>query len=321
MRLSFYSLSLLLSCLCNTAFSQTQRINFEAPYQYPEGVAYAPSQKTFFVSSVRTGTIGKVTQQGHYEPFYQDSSLKSSYGMKVDEKRNRLWVCTGDANYSTYADSATYKKMIRVIGLDLSTGRKTDDINLSNLAEGKHFANDLVLDEAGNLYITDSYAPVVYKIDPQMKPSVLTKSDWFRSNDIGLNGIVYSSKGFLIVANNSDGNLLKIDLKDPQRITKIQLEGFYPGADGLLWNAAGHLVLVQNKGTHKIYELQSDDNWQSARQVAATATTDRFHQPTTATLQGQTVYVLNSKMNELTDPTAPPSKEFSLQVVRFLPSK
>jgi len=309
----------LILCTAISVQAQTKRIDFKSPLLYPEGVAYSDAQKSFYLSSATMGTIGRVDAQGNYTKVYEDAGLKSSFGMKVDARRNRLWVCTGDPNYSYYADSATYKKMIRLIGIDLATGRKVEDIDLSNLYAGKHFANDLALDDAGNIYITDSYSPVIYKVDAQMKASILTTSEWFRGEDLGVNGIVWSSKGFLIVDNNSTGALLKIDLRDPQRITRIRINTFFSGADGLLWNAAGNLVLAQNKGTHRIVELNSNDNWQSAELLSSTSANDRFIQPSTLSMQDGQLFALNSKLNELTDPTAPPSKEFSLQLVRLLP--
>lgn len=315
------SLTILIILITSTAFAQMQRINFKAPMMYPEGTAYNPAKNIFYISSVKTGTIGIVDAKGMYKPFYEDSTLKSSYGMEIDTKRNKLWVCTGDANYSKFSDSVTYKKMIRLIGLDLNTGRKTDDIDLSNLVEGKHFANDITMDDKGNLYITDSYSPVIYKVDAQQQPSVFAKSDWFKSIDVGLNGIEWHPQGFLLVAHNTTGQLFKVDMAQPERITKIQMKTFFPGADGLLWDAEGNLVLIQNKGVNKAFQLVSKDNWQSAEVKAYTLVADRLHYPTTGTLNNKKVYVLNSKLNEVTDPTVPPSKEFSLQQVRFVAAK
>jgi hypothetical protein len=72
---------------------------------------------------------------------------------------------------------------------------------------------------------------------------------------------------------------------------------------------------------NKAFKLSSNDKWQSAEVEAYTLALDRLHHPTTATISGGVVYALNSKFNEITDPTTPPSKEFSLQQVRFVPAK
>lgn len=100
--------------------------------------AFNPQKNVFYVSSVRTGTIGTVDQNGNYKVFYQDQSLKSSYGMKLDVKNNRLWVCISDANFSDHSGPSTFRKMARVISLDLNTGKKMQDIDLSNLVSGEH---------------------------------------------------------------------------------------------------------------------------------------------------------------------------------------
>jgi sugar lactone lactonase YvrE len=307
---------ILLTAITTATFAQTPRINFKAPKFYPEGVAWDETGKHFFVGSVKTGTIATVNEAGVFKPFYEDSTLKSSFGMKVDPKKNKLWICTGDPTYSKYKDSTTHKKMIRLIALDLKTASKTDDIDLSAVIPGKHFANDLAIDATGTVYITDSYSPVIYRVAGG-KPSVLAQTPLFAGTDVGLNGIVWHKEGYLLVVNSSQGQLYKIDLSNPANITKVQQPAFFPGGDGLLWDEQGNLVLVQNEGSHKIFRLRSANNWQSCELVAATSFEDRFSQPSTATLKGNTVFVLNSKLNELTDPMAKPSEEFSLQQAIF----
>ncbi|MET0464823.1 MAG: hypothetical protein ABW007_16795, partial [Chitinophagaceae bacterium] len=212
--------------LFNDTYSQTKRIEFTADETYPEGVTFDAKRNVFYVSSARKATIGKVDSAGQYTEILADSSLKSSYGMKVHG--DKLWVCTGDANYSKYSDSSTYKKMIRLIGIDLLTGQKSDDIDLSALYAGAHFANDLTFDDKGNIYITDSYSPVIYKVQAG-KAAVFAQSTWFSSAGVGLNGIVWHPAGFLLVTNNGNGNLLKVDISDPARISKVKINQFFPG--------------------------------------------------------------------------------------------
>jgi DNA-binding beta-propeller fold protein YncE len=302
-----------------SANAQTERIIFKAPLLYPEGVAYNPSNRLFYVSSVKTGSIGTVDPGGKYSLFYRDSLLRSSFGMKVNPAGDRLWVCVSDPTFSKYSSPATFKKMARLISLDIGTGKKVADIDLARLYPGKHFANDLSLDDAGNIYVTDSYSPVIYKINASGKASVFTTSELFKSEDVGLNGIAWHPGGFLLVAHNTDGILFKIDAKEPKKISKVKLNTFFPGADGLLWQDNNNLVLIQNKGVNKAFRLSSNDNWQSATINAATLAEDRFQNPTTGAIQENKIWLLNAKLNELSDSTMAPSREFSIQAVRFVP--
>ncbi len=303
------------------ANAQTERIVFQAPLMYPEGVTYHPEKNLFFVSSVKTGTIGSVDESGMYKQVYKDSGLKSSYGMKVDAKNNRLLVCVSDGNYSKYSTPATFKKMARLISIDLATGKKVMDVNLSKLLPGKHFANDLTMDDKENIFVTDSYAPVIYKVDAKGSATVFAKSDLFKSEDVGLNGILFHPQGYLLVAHNTNGVLLKVDVRDPKRITTVKIKTLFPGADGLLWASPNNLVLIQNKGVNKAFQLSSNDNWMTAEVKAATATEDRFQYPTTGTMQDSRIWLMNSKLNENTDSSMTPSKEFSLQLAKFQPVK
>lgn len=307
--------------LANFAIAQTPRINFKAPLLYPEGVAYDPKSNLFYISSVITGTIGSVDEQGNYKEVYSNKDLKSSFGIKVDMQNNLLWVCIADPNFSKFADSVTHKKMSRVIAIDLTTKSKTKDIDLAALIPGKHFANDLTTDNKGNLYITDSFSPVIYKVDKQSKATIFAQSDLFKSDDLGLNGIAWHPDGYLLAAHNTNGVIFKIEIANPAKITRVIIPSFFPGADGFLINQKKNLILVQNKGVNKIFELSSTDQWTTAKIISATAAADRFANPTTATYKKDQLYILNSKMNELQDSTMGFSKEFSLQLAVLKPVK
>ncbi len=313
-------IGLLCQLAVGEAWAQTPRIAFTVPGLYPEGVAYNPKNKLFYVGSVTTGTIGSVDQQGNYKPFYQDNSLKSTYGLKVDVKANRLWACVSDANYSKLSDSSTFKKMARIISIDLNTGKKLSDIDLAGVYKGKHFINDMAFDAQGNLYATDSFSPVIYKIDTKGKATVFAESDYFKAMDVGLNGIVCHPQGYLLVNNNSQGALYKVDMKNPKNISRVKVKNFFPGSDGMLLDG-NQLYLIQNKGVDKVFQLSSQDQWATAEVDASTAAEDRFQQPSTGTQADGKLYVLNSKMNELADPVKRPSKEFSIQLVELKPAK
>ncbi|MEJ1239856.1 gluconolaconase [Chryseolinea sp. T2] len=312
-----YSITMLSCFIISEGNAQIKRISFVAPKVYPEGIAIDAKANVAYVSSVRTGSIGVVDAQGKYSEFYSDPGLKSSFGMKVDEKRNLLWVCVGDPNYSRFKSPDTFKKMARIVAFDLSSRKKVKDIDLSGLHEGNHFLNDLAFDNAGNVYITDSFSPVIYKIDTRDKPSVWAMNDLFKSKEVGLNGIAVHPAGVLLVAHNTDGAILRVDMKDPTRVQRVKLAAFFPGADGMSVDSDGNLIVVQNKGVNTVFKLSSTDKWMSAKVTGRTAPEQLLQNPTTLSWNGTELFVLNAKLNELSDSTNKPSDEFSFQKVEF----
>lgn len=297
----------------------TARIEFNAPDTYPEGVAYDSISNLYYVSSARTGTLGKVTPEGMYTTLYTDMGLKSSYGLKVHPDGQRLFACVGDANYSKFTAPDTRKKMARLVGVNMISGKKTDDIDLANLVPGEHFPNDLIFDAVGNCYITDSFANVIYKVAKDGKASVFADSPLFKTKGIGLNGIVYHPAGYLLVCSSGTGAIYKIEIADPRKITKVATEQFFVNGDGLLLTGTTKLILVQNGGSDKIYELESKDNWASAALSASTLAADRFTYPSTATKAKDKVWVMNANFTELADSTSVPSKRFAIQHARLMP--
>ncbi|MBF0695584.1 MAG: gluconolaconase [Flavobacterium sp.] len=315
----FLYLLLFAGCAAPLPSEPTARIEFQAPDSYPEGVAFDPASNMFFVSSARTGTIGKVTTSGLYTPFYTDPGLKSTYGLKVHPNGKHLYACVSDANYSKFTSPDTRKKMARLLILDIATGQKVSDIDLSQLTPGHHFANDLTFDASGNAYITDSFANVIYKVDAAGNSSVFSDNPIFKTEGVGLNGIVFHPDGFLLACSSGTGAIYKIDIANPTNVQKVSTEQFFVNADGLLLTDNQHLIVVQNGGSDKIYELESVDNWTSAKLSASTLVADRFTYPATATKANDKIWVMNAKFSEIVDSTSVPSKKFALQHARMMP--
>lgn len=309
----------MVGCAATIPDQPTARIEFNAPETYPEGIAYDSISNVYFVSSARLGSVGKLTPEGSYSSLINDSSFKSTYGVKVHPDGKRLFVCVSDANYSKFTSSDTRKKMARLIGIDKKTGKKTDDIDLSKLIPGNHFANDLTFDDQQNVYVTDSFSNVIYKVTPNGQASVFADSPMFKTEGVGLNGIVYHPSGYLLTVSSGTGAIYKIEVKNPKNISKVAADQFFMNGDGLLLTGNQKLVLVQNGGSDKIYELTSEDNWSSAKLSASTLAADRFTYPSTATMANNKVWIMNAKFSELTDSTNVPSKIFEIQHARLMP--
>lgn len=127
----------------------------------PESVAYDPSTKSFYVSSVYRRKILRVTPKGEVEDFATErDGLWSVMGMKVDAARRELWVCTAaQPQMSNYV--AAERGRSGVFKFDLRTGRLAGRYTLPDDSK-QHWLGDLAVNSRGDVYATDSLSPALY---------------------------------------------------------------------------------------------------------------------------------------------------------------
>lgn len=290
-------------------------VSFTAEQSYPEGIAWSPAQKVFFVSSIHTGVVGKVTPEGKYTPFVTDEKIVSSAGLHFDAKRNLLWVAIGDVGASKRSSPATQGKLAAVAAFDATTGERRAYHDLGSLVEGGggHFANDMALDAAGNVYVTDSFAPVIYRIDTQGVASVFARSDAFKGEGFNLNGIVYHPDGYLLVGKYNSGEIFRISTttKKAGEVHRVKLSAPVTGADGLVLRGRDRISVVQNLGADQVLDVVSTDGWQTATLQAGRKSAHSF--PTSGVLVGKGLYVLNAQLDTLFSKDAVKVSEYLLQ--------
>jgi len=291
-------------------------IEFKAPAAYPEGITYNDKTGEFLVSSMRHGTVG-VVKDGKYKAFAKDPLLISSVGMHADPERGRLLVCVSDPGVSEKTSPKTQKKLARLMAFDLKTGKRKSTVDLNTVApEGEHFCNDLAVDGDGNVYATDSFSPIIYRVDAAFKASVFLKDDKFKGQGFGLNGLVHHKDGFLIVAKSDDGTLWKVSEKGTPAAEEIKLSERLVNADGLVLSPAGELIVIQNGETHRAARVKSTDGWKTAKVDKTVPLEASF--PTTAVYAGDKLYVDLSHLNELfADAKKAKTDTFTLTEVSF----
>jgi len=292
--------------------SEKADIGFSSETAYPESVTWSAKQNRFFVSSVRHGTVGTVTPDGTYAPFIADEKLVSTVGLLVDDERNMLWVTNSDPGAGERTNAATQGKLAGVATYDATTGKRLAYYDLGHLSEGTHFANDLALDDDGNAYVTDSFAPIIYRISKAGQASIFAQSPLFKeAAGFNLNGIAYHRDGYLLVGKYNSGDLFRVSIADPAKIERVKLDQPLKGADGFNLVDAEHLVVVLNLGADKTVELVSTDGWTSAKVTRETKSLKSM--PTAATRAGKDVWILNSRLDTLFDAKADKVSDFLLQ--------
>ncbi len=200
-----------------------------SPDSVPEGIAFDPVDRAFYVSSVQGASITRIDADGTETLFRDADGSASMGGLKVDTKARRLWVC---ARGTTNPDN-------RVWVFDLDSGAMTMEFLLGAISANGS-CNDLVLDSTGVAYVTDPANPNLYRLDPSTEEGTVLASDPLFMDvtgiGLGLNGIATTpDESALIVAKFTPPSLYKVSLPDGGSITPITLSGdMFPTPDGLV---------------------------------------------------------------------------------------
>ncbi len=282
----------------------------EHPGLFPEGVEWNEQTEQFLVGSIAEGTIYTVADDGTATAFIEDDALMSSIGIQVDVANNRLLVCNTDSSVLSSQDAPG---QISLGAYDLATGEQLFMADLTALGpEGaRFFANDVAVDDEGNAYVTNSFAPVIYKVDKDGNASIFVQDDRLTAEGFGLNGIVFHEHGFLIAAVTATGQLFKIPLNDPTNLSEVTLDAPVTGADGMILDDNGDLFVVSGQQM-MVFRLHSDDEWATATTAELVPTEQAA---TTATLRDGQVYVLFAHLDQMG--AATPQQTFEIVHVPF----
>lgn len=293
-------------------------VSFTQANFYPEGVEYDTGNRRFLVSSLTTGNIGQVREDGTFTPFSTDASLISTAGLQIDVFNNRLLVAVSDPGYNTTRSKPETKgKLAGLAGLSV-TGQLLSYVDLGILKPDlSHFANDIAVDQLGNAYVTDSFAPIIYRVDRQGRATIFLQDARLSApaGKFGLNGIDFHPDGYLLVAKTDDGSLFKVPISNPASFTKVATSQDLVGIDGIQLQDVNTLYAVTNAQS-KVYRLTTTNAWDDATAAGTFATLPQY--PTTLARRSNTeTYVLYSNINALQAAQTPPVSVFSMAKLKF----
>lgn len=297
------------------------RISIKIPGLTPEGITVHPVHKRFIVSSVGNGNLIEVDEKGNTKVFADDPALISTLGTHIDPTKKFLVTAICDIGVSQRSVKAKFGQVASIAFIDLKTQKVTKVIDCTSLIPNSgHFANDVTWDDKGNLYVTDSFAGAIYKVDKSYHTSVFIADTTFRLKNqysFGLNGIAFDKKtNSLLVSKLDEGKLFKFSVSNPKNFREILLEKPIP-ADGILLSNDGSLILVSSINTPndtttsgKIYKVQSKDQWNSAQIVDIVDT--GMPSATTITQRGKELFTVHANYFG-----KQPVAEFHIQKVSF----
>ena len=296
-------------------------VTFTQAGLYPEGVQYDAANSRFLVTSLTTGRVGQVKDDGTYSTaFPDDPKLVSAIGLYLDEPRSRVLAAISDPGANpARSTGATQGKLARLAIFNRSAPTAAPTIvELGALRPNAgHFANDIAVDAQGNAYVTDSFSGIIYKVDATTNAaSVFVESPQFAApaGAFGLNGIVFHPDGYLLVAKSDDGKLFKIPLAAPTTFTTVATTQNLMAADGLLLQDNNTLQVVSNAQA-KVFRLATTNGFGAATLSGTFATKAEF--PTTLARRDGNSYVLYANLDALFSGRMPAVSQYSINRVTF----
>ncbi|REE96992.1 hypothetical protein [Thermomonospora umbrina] len=278
-------------------------ITGHAPSLHPEDIAYDPTRRAFIVGSLRHGTVSVVRPDGSVRTLVNDPALVSSVGIHVDARRGRLLVANSDIGVSTKSSPQTQERLAGLGVYDLRTGRRLHYVDLGAVAGdgARHLANDIAVAPDGTAYVTDSFAPVVYRVPLRGRAGVFVRDPRLAPEGFGANGIVWQAGG-LVFSRYDNGTLWRVSARNPSTLRRVAMELTLPGADGLTVRPDGALLVVTNaldgKGVDAVFTLRPSKGWRRATVVLRQDSPEPA--PTTAAIGSDgRPYVLSGRIDLL----------------------
>jgi sugar lactone lactonase YvrE len=121
---------------------------------------------------------------------------------------------------------------------------------VTTVATGFAFPNGLARDDAGNLYVSDSFKGVVFRVDPEGSVGVWSHDPLLRPNGfVGINDLAFDrEQRFLYTDNSDNGQLLRIPVREDGSAGPAQIfaQGLEGAPDGLMFDVKGNLYVCMN---------------------------------------------------------------------------
>jgi sugar lactone lactonase YvrE len=209
---------------------------------WAEGVDHDPRSGSFFVASINRRTIAEVRSDGSVRELIARATkgIGAIFGVRVDPKGGVLWATTSGVPQMdgfTPGDTA----IAALLRIRISDGVVERRWNVP-VIPGGHVLGDLAIGPKGDVFMTDSNEPVLYRIAPGADSLVPFRNSLFRS----LQGIAPTPDGSAIYVADYSHGILRLDLASGAVIRVADASGSVSlGCDGIAWHR-GTIVAVQN---------------------------------------------------------------------------
>ena len=204
------------------------------PKLIPEGIAYDPTSKRFFLGSLPQHKIIVTDAKGEARDFSSPGDkLDAILGLAVDAARGHIYAVSTNG----FEDSGKTERRNAIMRYNLKDGRLTDRFAAPETMQ----LNDVAIAPDGTVYTTDSASGTVFRKKPDER--IFTRLG--ETGEVrGANGITFSSDGILYVTLST--GIGRVDTATGGVTRLPQPDSVVTGGiDGLYWHD-GDLFGIQN---------------------------------------------------------------------------
>ncbi|HEV3049204.1 MAG TPA: SMP-30/gluconolactonase/LRE family protein [Longimicrobium sp.] len=265
----------------------------------PEGIAFDPRTRRFFLSSLRTGRILSYSPDGGFAelvPAGRDGQW-ALLGIAVDTLTRTLWATTHAAPYFTgYAAADSGKSAVLAYDLDTGALRR----RYAPPEGARHQLGDIAVAPDGDVFVSDADEGAVYRIERGEEEMEAFAQDELASPQ----GLAFTSDGRRVLVADYVRGIASLERESGELewITAADSVAV-SGIDGLV--RVGHrLVALQNGVTPKrVVELRMDE---AERRItswrALESATPLLTEPTHAVVVGGEVFFIADSGWDRLDP-------------------
>jgi len=285
---------------------------------WPEGTDYDSATGRFYLASVRHRTVAEWRPGGKVRELWprDQHQFGAILGVRADPRRHRIWATTsGLPQMEGFVPADSAIAALLEINAESGTIQRRWDLPP---APGGHVLGDLAIGPHGDVFLTDSNQPVLYRLRPNADTLERLSNPLFHS----LQGLAPTPDGRLYLADYSHG-LLRVDLvtntvhrlADAPHSTSL-------GCDGIVWYH-GSIIAVQNGvSPPRIVRFELDG---AGGSIIGVTVLDRnlpiADEPTIGTIAGNRfVYVANSQWDKHgNDGTVTPGARLTAPILLAVP--